>query len=178
MVKVETYTGERSNVLQRGGLRGGSGDNASVLHGVVLLKGLDELSNGRTLLADSDVDAVKLLVLIGTVVPTLLVENGVEGDSSLSGLTITNDQLTLATANGDHGVDRLETGLDRLVDRLAGKNAGGLDLGTALQLGVERTLSINGVSEGVDDTSEKLRTDGDIHLLALLVACIKRTKLN
>lgn len=113
-------TGERSNVLQRGGLGGGGGYDDGILHGVVLLQGLDELSNGRPLLADSDVDAVELLGLVVGVVPSLLVQDSIQGDSSLSGLTITDNQLTLATTDGHHGVDGLETSLDGLVDGSSG----------------------------------------------------------
>jgi hypothetical protein len=37
-------------------------------------------------------------------------------------------------------------------------------LGTALLLGVERALAVDGVAEGVDDTAEQLGADGDIDL--------------
>jgi hypothetical protein len=160
----ELTTGERSNVLQGSGLRGSGGDNDGVLHGVVLLEGLDELSDGGTLLADGDVDAVELLGLVVAAVPALLVEDGVEADGGLAGLTIANDQLTLTTANRHHGVDGLHAGLHGLVDRLARENAGGLELGTASLLGVEGTLAVDGVTEGIDDTAEQLGADGDIDL--------------
>jgi len=92
-------TREGSEVLERSSLGGGGGDNDGVLHSVVLLKGLDELGDGRSLLANSDVDTVKLLLLVGTVVPLLLVKNGVDGNGGLSGLTVTNDKLTLTTSD-------------------------------------------------------------------------------
>lgn len=157
-------TGERSNVLQGSSLGGGGSNDDGVLHGVVLLKGLDELSDGGTLLTNGDVDGVELLLLVASLVPTLLVQHGVERDGSLSGLTVTNDQLTLATANGHHGVDTLETSLDGLVDGLTGQDTRGLELSTALGLGVDGTLAVNGVTESVDDTAEQLRADGDFDL--------------
>lgn len=163
-------TGEGSQVLQRGSLGSSGSDDDGVLHGVVLLQGLDELRDSGTLLANGDVDTVQLLGFVGGVVPPLLVQHGVKGDGSLAGLTITNDQLTLTTANGHHGVDRLEASLHGLVDGVAGQNAGGLDLGTAPLLGVEGTLAVNGVAESVDDTAEKLQTDGDVDLIDMLVA--------
>ena len=92
-------TREGSEVLQRRGLGSGSGDNDGVLHRVVLLEGLDELSDSRTLLANGNVDTVQLLGLVGTVVPLLLVQDGVNGDGGFTGLTVTNDELTLATAD-------------------------------------------------------------------------------
>jgi hypothetical protein len=160
-------TSEGSNVLQGSGLRGGGSNDNGVLHGVVLLKGLDELSDGGTLLADGNVDTVQLLALVGgVVVPTLLVQDGVKSDGSLAGLTVTDNQLTLTTADGDHGVDGLETSLDGLVDRLARQNTGGLELGTALLLGVKGTLAVDGVTETVNDTAEHLHADGDVDNLA------------
>jgi hypothetical protein len=159
-------TGEGSEVLKRSGLGGGGSNDDGVLHGVVLLKSLDELGDGGSLLADGNVDAVELLLLVAAVVPALLVEDGVETNGSLAGLTVTNDQLTLATADGNHGVDGLETSLDGLVDRLSGQNAGSLELSTASLLGGDGTLAVNGVAESVDDTAEHLRADGDIHNLA------------
>jgi hypothetical protein len=152
--------------LKRSGLRGGGGNNDGVFHGVVLLQSLDKLGNSGTLLTDGDVDAVELLGLVVAVVPTLLVEHGIEGDGSLASLTITDNQLTLTTADGNHGIDSLETGLDGLVDGAAGQNARSLELGTTLLLGVEGALAIDRVTEGIDDTTKKLRADRDIHLVA------------
>lgn len=147
-------SGEGCNVLQRGSLRGGGSNDDAVLHGVVLLKSLDELSDGGPLLTDSDVDAVKLLGLVVAVVPPLLVQHGVERDGSLTSLTVTNDQLTLTTSDRHHGVDGLETGLHGLVDRAARQDTGSLDLGTALLGGLDRALAVNGVAEGVNDTAK------------------------
>lgn len=92
-------TREGSKVLEGSSLRGGSSDNDGVLHGIVLLKGLDELSDGRSLLANGNVDTVELLGLVGTVVPLLLVKNGVNGDGGFTSLTVTNDKLSLTTTN-------------------------------------------------------------------------------
>ena len=50
-------------------LGGGGSDDDGVLHGVVLLKSLDELSDGGALLTDSNVDAVELLLLVCALVP-------------------------------------------------------------------------------------------------------------
>lgn len=157
-------TSEGSKVLQRSSLGSSSSNDNGVLHGVVLLEGLDELSDGGTLLTDGNVDAVKLLALVGGVVPALLVQHGIKGDSGLTGLTVTNDQLTLTTADGDHGVDTLQTSLDGLVDGATGQDTRGLELSTALDLGGNGTLAIDGVTESVDDTAEHLRTNGDIDL--------------
>jgi hypothetical protein len=120
------------------------------------------LGDSGPLLTDSDVHTVQLGILIVPIVPSLLVEDGIEGHSSLAGLTITNDQLTLATANWHHGIDGLETSLHRLVDGTTRQDAGSLDRGTATFSSLDRPLAIDGVAESVDDTAEKAWSDRDI----------------
>ena len=101
VTEVFTHGGtrERSQVLQGSGVRSGGGDDDRVLHGIVLLQGLNQLRDGRSLLTDGDVDTVELLLLVGSVVPLLLVEDGVDGDGRLSGLSVTDDQLSLTSSN-------------------------------------------------------------------------------
>ena len=69
----------------------------------MIFKDLDDVGDGGSLLADSDVDAVKLLgvLSVGVVEGGLLVDDGIDGDGSLSSLSVTNDELSLATTNGD-----------------------------------------------------------------------------
>ena len=54
-------------------------------------------------MADGDVDAVKLLGVLSVGVDEggLLVDDGIDGDSGLAGLSVTNDKLSRASANGD-----------------------------------------------------------------------------
>jgi hypothetical protein len=96
-----------------------------------------------------------------------LVKHGVESDGSLSSLTITNDQLTLTTADGNHSVNGLETSLYGLVDGTTRKDTGGLELGTALLGGLDGTLSVNGVTEGVNDTTKEGLADRHVDLCLL-----------
>jgi hypothetical protein len=157
---------EGGEVLERSSLRGRSSNDDSVLHSVVLLECLHELSDSRTLLTNGDVDAVQLLLLVLAIVPPLLVKDSVNGDGSLSGLTVTNDKLTLTTTNGNHGVNGLNTGHHRLVDGTTRQDTRGLKGSTATLSSVDRTLPVNWVSEGVNNTAEQFRTDGYIDDLA------------
>ncbi len=125
----------------------------------MLLEDLDELGDGRALLADRDVDAVELLVLVVALVQRLLVEDGVERDRGLAGLAVADDQLALAAADRDHRVDRLEAGRHRLVDRLARNDAGRLDVDAGAAGGVDRALAVDRVAERVDDAAEELLAD-------------------
>jgi hypothetical protein len=90
---------EGSEVLKGSGVGGGSGNDNGVLQGVVLLEGLDELSDGRSLETDGDVNTVELLALVVTVVPLLLVKDSVNGDGGFTGLSVTNDKLSLTSTD-------------------------------------------------------------------------------
>ena len=128
----------------------------------MLLEHLDELGDRRALLADRDVDAIELLVLVAALVERLLVEDGVERDRGLAGLAVADDQLALAAADRDQRVDRLEAGRHRLVHRAARNDAGGLHVDARALGGVDRALAVDRVAERVDDAAEQLLADGDV----------------
>jgi hypothetical protein len=69
----------------------------------VIAEDLHDVSDGGSLLADSDVDAEESLgvVGVGVIEGGLLVDDSINGDGSLSSLSVTNDELSLASANGD-----------------------------------------------------------------------------
>ena len=157
---------EGGEVLKGSGLGGSGSNDDSVLHSIVLLESLYQLSDSRTLLTDGNVDTVQLLFLILTIVPPLLVEDGVDSDGGLSGLTVTNDQLTLATTDRNHGIDGLDTGHHGLVDGTTGQDTGGFKGGAATLGSVDGSLSVNGVSKSINDTPKQLWTDWDIDNLA------------
>ena len=95
--------GEGRQVLHGRGVGGGGRDHDGVLHGAVIFERLHHLRDGGALLADGDVDADH--------VAALLIDDGVEGDGGLAGLAVADDQLALAAADRDHGVDGLDAGL-------------------------------------------------------------------
>ena len=69
----------------------------------MIAEDLDDVGDGGSLLADSDVDAEESLgvVGVGVVEGGLLVDDGINGDGSLSSLSVTNDEFSLTSSNGD-----------------------------------------------------------------------------
>src|SRR5258705_12890737 len=116
-------------------------DDRRVLHGAELVELVDDLRDGRLLLADGDVDAVNAL--------PLLVDDGVDGDRRLARLPVADDELALAATDGDHGVDGLDARLERLLDRLARDDAGRLHLDTAAVLRLDGAAPADGLAERV-----------------------------
>lgn len=69
----------------------------------MVLQHLHDVGNSGSLLSDGDVDAVKSLgvVRVGVIESSFLVNNGIDSNSGLAGLSISNDQLSLSSSNGD-----------------------------------------------------------------------------
>ena len=98
-VLTNSAAGVRGQELEGSGIRGSSSNNNGVLHAVSLLKEAHNVGNSGALLADGDVDAVEGLGVVTGLEDGLLVDDGVDSDGGLAGLSVTNDQLTLATAD-------------------------------------------------------------------------------
>ncbi len=65
-------------------------------------------------------------------------------------MAVTNDQFALATAYRNHGVDGLDTGLKRLVYRLAVDYTRSFALQRHVVLGAfDGALAVNGIAQGV-----------------------------
>jgi hypothetical protein len=155
-------TGVWSKVLQWGGVGSGGDNDDAVFQAIGLLENVNELADGGLLLANSDVDAVELLALITFFVESPLVEDGIEGDGGFTGLSITNDQLTLTTTDWDQGIDGFQTRLHRFVYGLSGNDTWGLDVDTSSFFAVDGSLAVQGVTEWINDASQELWADWDV----------------
>src|SRR6185312_16064719 len=167
--------GERRDVLHRRGIGSRSRNHDGVFQGALLLENLHELRDGGALLADRDIDAIELDLLVAGRVQRLLVQDGVERDRGLAGLAVADDQLALAAADRDQGIDRLQACGHRLVHRLARNDAGRLDVDAAAFGRLNRTLAVDRVAERVDDATQEALADrriddgaGALHRLAFL----------
>src|SRR5207302_3935377 len=113
-----------------------------------------DLRDGRLLLPDGGVEAVNAL--------TLLVDDGVEADGGLARLAVADDQLALSATDGDHGVDRLDTRLQRLLHRLAHDDARRFHLDAAAMRRLDRSLAVERLAERVDDATDERFAHGDV----------------
>src|SRR5512139_769603 len=163
--------GVRCDVLHGGSVGRGRGDHDRVIHGAVLFQLAHDVGHRRSLLADGDVDTLHA--------GALLVDDGVDRDGGLAGLTVANDQFALAAADRNHRVDRLEAGLHRLVDRFAFDHAGSDALDRHGGVGGDRALAVDRLAQRVHHTAQQATTDrhfedaagalGDVAFLDVLV---------
>jgi hypothetical protein len=106
-------------------------------------------------LPDGHVEAINALAL--------LVDDRVHGHSRLAHLSIADDELALSTADGNHRVDGLDPGLERLLHGLAGDDAGRLELDAAPVRGLDGALAVDRLAEGVHDATGGGFADGHLH---------------
>src|ERR1700730_14158607 len=154
--------GERRDVLHRRRIGGGRRNDDRIFQRALLFQHLDELRNRRALLADRDVDAIQLDLLVAGGIERLLVQDGVERDRGLAGLAVADDQLALAAADRDQRIDRLQPGRHRLVDRLARNDAGRLDVDTLAFRRLDRSLAVDRIAERIDHAAEQALADRGI----------------
>ena len=150
-----------SHVLVAGGIRGRRSNDRRVLHCSGLLKSRANRSDRRPLLTDGDIDASNLLVNVAGKPVVTLVNDRVQSDCGLTGLTVTNDELTLTTTDRNHRVDRFQAGLQRLVNRFTHHDTGSLEFqcSSTFQVG-DITEAVDGAAQRVNGTTEVAITNG------------------
>ena len=141
--------------LQRGRFRSGGGDHDRIFHRAIFFQRAHDLRHGRTLLADGDIDAIQLLALVRAGVHALLVDEGIDGDSGLAGLTVTDDQFALAAANRHQRVERLQAGLHRFVDGFARDDARRLHFHAHAGHVHQRALAIDRVAQAINNAAQQ-----------------------
>src|SRR5262249_4332205 len=124
----------------------------------------DYSGDTRLLLANRDVDAVERPVVFITCslcrfVETSLIDDGIDTDCRLARRTVTYDQLTLATANRNHRVNRHDACLHRLCDGAAPNDAWSKFLDRIGDVALYRSLAINWLSERIHNSPEQTFAD-------------------
>ena len=90
----------RGQELERSGIGCSGSDDDGVLHAVSVVEETHDVGDSGSLLSNGDVDAVERLGVVTGLEDGLLVDDGVDSDGGFTGLSIANDKLTLASANG------------------------------------------------------------------------------
>src|SRR5690625_3160955 len=154
-VLTDRGTGVRREVLESGRVGCRGGHDRGVLERTGFLELLAHARDGRGLLSGGDVDAADLLLRVAGAPVLHLVQDGVHGDRRLSGLPVTDDQLALTAADGGHGIDRLDTGLQWLVDLLPVDHRWRLQLQRTRGFGVDLAQPVQGLAERIHGAAEE-----------------------
>ena len=83
-----------------------------------------------------------------------MVDNGIDGNRCLTDLAVTDNQLALSASDGHHGVDSLDTGLQRLVHGLTENHTGSFPVeGQREGLTGNGAGTVDRVTQGIDNTT-------------------------
>src|SRR5215211_2324859 len=135
-----------SDILQRRRLICSSNDDNCVVHGTGALQNTKRACNSSLLLSDGHVDTNQVLAF--------LINDRVNGNGRLAGLTITNNQFALSPPNRNHRVDGLDARLDRRIHILTIHHTRSDTLNWAEAGCGNWPLSINGLTQRVDYTTD------------------------
>ncbi len=78
-------------------------------------------------------------------------------------MSTVNARILAVGAFTYEGIDGLESSLHRLVHGFSGDNAWGLQLDSGTLVSADGALTIDGVTEGVDDSAKHALTDGHVN---------------
>jgi len=112
--------GERCIILQCSRVSGCRGNDDGIIKCAFFLESLHDAGDRRSFLTYGHVYAIYRFA--GEIGLTLI-DDSVDCDRGLSCLSVADDQLTLASAYRNHGVDSLQAGLKRFRDRLTEDNS-------------------------------------------------------
>src|SRR5574344_1032610 len=158
-VLTQRTTSKWGVILKSSRIGGRGGNNGGIVHGTLLLEYLNDGRYRGGFLANRNVNTIDRVAsfVVGT-----LIDDRIDGDGRLSCLAVTNNQLALATANGNHGIDGLQSCLQRFFDGLTENDPGSLTLKGHFSGGVlNGAFAIQGIAQGVNDPAQQTFTGHD-----------------
>ncbi len=154
-ILTDGAAGVRGDVLHRRRIGSGRRNYDRIFHSAMLFECLDNLGDSGPLLANGDIDANHVLAL--------LVDDRVKRDGCFARLAIADDQLALTAADRHHSVDRLDTGLQRLLHGLAVYYARRQPFERVELRGFNRAFAVDRMTECIDDAPNHGFADRDGH---------------
>ena len=122
-------------------------DDDGVIHRAFFAQVGDDLRDGGRTLANRAIDAQHILVA--------LVQNGVDRDGRLAGLSVAEDQFALAAADRNERIDDDDAGLQRHGDEGAVHDRPGRSLDGQALAGGNRPFAVEWPAQWVDDAPIK-----------------------
>src|SRR6185503_10800321 len=125
-------------------------------HRTCFLQRLSYLRNSRCFLTGCDIYTIYRLSFLEKF---FLIDDRIDCNCRLPCLSVTNDQLTLTTANGYHGVNSFDTCLQRFINRLAIDNSRSFAFQWHLIfITGDRTFTIDGLTKWIYYPADKTHT--------------------
>ena len=137
--------GVGGNILKRSRFRCGCRHNYCVIHGTVFLKLICKLNYRCVLLTDCHIDTYNIGVF--------LIYYCVNGDFCFTCLTVADNKLSLSSSYWYHGVNSLNTCLQRHRYALSFNYAGSLGFNGSCFSGFNGSFAVYGLTESIYNSS-------------------------
>ena len=122
-------------------------DNSGIFHRASSSEFFCDSNDLGILLTDGDIDTLHPI--------SLLIEDGIDRNLSLSGLTISDNELSLSTSNRHECIDRLDPCRHWFMDTLTTHDSCRDELCWTMILSLDISLAIDRIPERIDDSSEE-----------------------
>ena len=119
--------------------------DSSIVKCPIVLQCLYNICHSRGFLSDSHIDTKNILVF--------LIQNGINGNGRFTGLTVSNNQLTLTSSNRNHGVNCFNSCLKWCIHRLTGNNSACHTFYRTGFIRVDWSFAINRLSQSIYNTT-------------------------
>ena len=137
--------------MQCSGFRSSCSNHDSMFHRAMLFQFAYYVGNRRCFLTDSHINTDNAC--------TFLVNDGIQCYGCFTGLTVTNDQLTLATTNRNHRINSFQTGLHWLVNRFTRNHAWRNFFNWSSQCCIDWAFSIDRTTQCINYAANQFATD-------------------
>ena len=92
-----------------------------------------------------------------------MVDNGIDGNRRLTGLSVTDNQLTLSSSDRNHRINSLDTGLHRRINAFSRNNTGCHSFNLAIFCSRDRTFAVNRLTKSIDYATKHRVAYGNLH---------------
>ena len=144
----------RSQKLKWRRIRSSCSNNNCVLHSSSLFKSSYNISYSWSFLSNSSVNAIQLFFFVIIVEIFLLIDNSINGNSSFSSLSISNNKLSLSSSNWHKGVNTLKSSLHRFVHWFSWNDTWGFKFNSLSLVRFNGTKTINCITKRINDSSK------------------------
>ena len=117
----------------------------------MLFEFLNDLCNSRLFLTDRHIDTCNILAF--------LIDNRIDRNSCFTGLSVTDNQLSLTSTDRNQCIDGFDTGLQRFMNRFSCHNTGCFFLNKSMFGCFDITFTVDRFTKWVNNTADKIVTD-------------------
>ena len=151
---THSCSGVRGNKLQWSCFRSSGCNHNGIIHSAIVAQSFYHLCYRRAFLTNGNINAKQFFAVIFChVISAFLIDDCINNNRSLTGLTVANNQLTLTASNRNKRINSFQSGLYRFMHAFSRNNARSFNFSVAILLGFYAPHAVNRVAQSVNHTA-------------------------